>query len=272
MESISPDIRLSVRRMYRLTVLVSLICFAVTSFVLAPLYVFFEPNILYTEAWWVYLLGYLTEEGMVDLVVFAVCYPATVYAIWRAGFKGALKIPVAFSLITLGKFTVNFFMTSIVDGALPDASEFLSFSLPYIGALYLLEIAQYAVVILLTLWVKRRHQRRLEEAELLKGSTPPDTDDTAVFTFDRLISVKNPVQLSALLMAAFLFAVRVVMHQIYQISLYLTSGYSDGWVFMLLEFISDLIIAVVLYFVALLLLARFRRKDAETAAETAARA
>ena len=264
MESTTPDTRLSVRRMYRLTVLVSVICFAITSFVLAPLYVFFEPNILYSETWWVYLLSYLTEEGMVDLAVFAVCYPATMYAVWRAGFKGALRIPVAFSLITLGKFMVNFFMTAIVDGALPDASEFLSFGLPYIGALYLLEIAQYAVVILLTRWVKRRHERRLAEAELLKESA---SAPAARFTFDRLISVKNPVQLSAMLVAAFLFAVRVIMHQIYQFSLYITSGYTDGWAFMLLEFFSDLFVAVILYFVALLLLSRFYRKDVEAAAE-----
>lgn len=262
MDQATPDIRLSVRRMCRLTVLISAICFAATSFVLAPIYIKYASDIVYAEAWWVYLLYFLTEEGLVDLAVFAVCYPAAIYAVWRAGFKGALRVPVAFALITLGKFMVNFFMTSIVDGALPSASEFFRFDLPYIGVMYLMEIAQYAVVILLTLWIKRRYLRCAAEAELTPGMPAPVAPG---YTFDRLFSVKNPVQRSALLMAVLLFAVRVVMHQVYQYTLYVTSGYTDGLLAMVLELFSDLFIGVILYFVALLLLSRFYRKDAESA-------
>lgn len=265
MDIATPDARLSVRRMCRLTVLVSALCFAFSSLVLAPIYVKYASDILYAETWWVFLLYYLTEEGLLDLAVFAVCYPATIYALWRAGFKGAARVPVAFSLITLAKFAVNFFMTSIVDGALPSASEFLSFDLPYIGAMYLLEIAQYAVVILLTLWIRRRYLRRAAEAQLLTGEAVP----AACFTFTRLLSCKNPVQHSALLMAVFMLAVRVVMHQIYQFTLYATSGYTDGLLIMALDLIGDIFVGVILYFAALLLLSRFYRKDSEAAAAEA---
>ncbi len=269
MDSLTPEKRLSVRRMCRLTVLVSALCFGLTSFVLAPVYLHYAPDILYADTWWVNLLYYLTEEGLLDLLAFAVCYPAAIYAVWRAGFKGALRVPVAFTLITLGKFTVNFFMTSIVDGALPGISEFLSFDLPYIGAMYLLEMAQYAAVIFLTLRIKARHERRLGEAELLKGSAPVPA---ASFTFDRLLALKNPVQRAAFFTALLLFAVRVAMHQIYQYTLYVTSGYTDGIVAMVVELFADLFVGVIVYFAALLLLARFARKDADTAADTAAEA
>ena len=262
MDSTTPDTRLSVRRMCRLTVLVSALCFALTSLVLAPVYVKYASDILYAETWWVYLLYYLTEEGLVDLAVFAVCYPATMYAVWRAGFKGAVRIPVAFSLITLGKFAVNFFMTSLVDGALPNASEFLSFDLPYIGTMYLLEIAQYAVVILLTVWIKGRYLRRQALAGLSAGE---GTAPAASFTFTGLLPRKNPVQLSALLMAVFMLAVRFVMHQIYQYTLYITSGYTDGLLIMVLDLLGDIFAGVVLYFAALLLMARFGRRDEEAA-------
>ena len=268
MDSLTPEKSLSVRRMRRLTVLVSALCFGLTSFVLAPVYLHFAPDILYADTWWVNLLYYLTEEGLLDLVAFAVCYPAAIYAVWRAGFKGALKVPVAFALMTLGKFVVNYFMTSIVDGALPGISEFLSFDLPYIGVMYLLEMAQYAAVIFLALRIKARHERRLAEAEL----TGNGGVTAASFTFDRLLSLKNPVQRAAFFSAILLFAVRVVMHQIYQYTLYVTSGYTDGVVAMVLELFADLFVGVIVYFAALLLLARFARKDAETAAETAAAA
>lgn len=270
MEQSTLNPRLSVRRMCRLTVLVSVICYAVSSFVLAPIYIQFASNIVYAEAWWVYLLYYLTEEGLIDLVVFAVCYPATMYAVWQAGLKQAIRVPVAFSLITLGKFLVNFFMTSIVDGALPTASEFLHFDLPYIGALYVLEILQYALVIGLVLLLKRRYENKCAvadaEALLHESKTAPSEP---LFRFNRLLGLKNPVQLSAFLTALLIFIARVIQHQIYQYTLYVTSGYTDGLFIMVLDLISDLFIAVMLYFAALLLLSRFYRKDCEAAAREA---
>ena len=268
MDQTNPNPSLTVRRMCRLTILVSAICFALSSFVLAPIYIQFASDIVYAEAWWVYLLYYLTEEGLIDLVVFAVCYPAAIYAVWQAGLKQAIRVPVAFSLITLAKYLVNFFMTSIVDGALPNMSDFLGFDLPYIGALYILEILQYALVIFLTLMVKRRYARKqaILEAEALLPDAEPAAPAAPLFSFNRLLSVKNPIQLSALLMAALLFAVRIIMHQVYQYTLYVTSGYTDGLFIMALDLISDIFIAVILYFAALLLLSRFHRKDAETAA------
>ncbi len=267
MESKTLNARLSVRRMCRLTVLVSAICFAITSFVLAPVYIKFASNIMFSEAWWVYLLYYLTEEGVVDLAVFAVCYPATIYAVWQAGLKGAIRVPVSFACITLVKFMVNFFMTSIVDGALPNAADFFGFDLPYIGALYLLEMLQYALVILLTLVVKRRYQRNLEraEAEALLPTSPNASPISDLFAFSRLLSTKNPIQLSAFLMGVVIFVFRFSMHQIYQFTLYITGGYTDGPVIMALDLISDVFVSVIFYFVALLLLARFHRKDLDAA-------
>ena len=262
MEPITPNPWLSVRRMCRLTVLVSAICFAITSFVLSPIYIKYASDIIYAEAWWVYLLYYLTEEGLVDLVVFAVCYPATIYAIWRAGLRQAIRVPVSFALITLGRFMVNFFMTSIVDGALPGAGDFFSFDLPYILGLYLLEMLQYGAVILLTVLIKRRYDQKREAESLL-----PETEVTATpassFIFTRLLSMKNPIQCSAFLMALVVFVLRVLQHQIYQYTLYITSGYTEGIVIMALDLVSDIFVSVIMYFVALLLMSRFYRQDME---------
>lgn len=251
-----------VRRMCGLTLIVSGLCFGVSSFLLTPLYIQLASNIAYADAWWTYILYYLTSEGLIDLTVFAVCYPAAMYTVWHAGFKGGIRVPVAFSLVTLGKFVVNFFMTAITDSALPDAQEFLTADLPMIGGMYLLELVQYALPILFTLWLKRRYEMREgiwgteeDEVDLFTSCAP-------LFTFNRLISFKNPVQLAAFLMGAVVFAFRFAMHQIYQYTLYITSGYTDGLFVMVLDFVSDLFVAVILYFVALLLFARFYRKDA----------
>lgn len=265
MEQINTNSKLTVRRMLRLTVLAAVIGYALNSFVLAPLYVKFASDVVYANTWWVYILYYLTEESLVDLAVFAVCYPAAIYAVWQAGLKRAIRVPVAFALLTLVRFVANFFMTAITDSALPDMGEFLAFDLPYIGALYLLEMLQYGLIIALTLWVKRRYTRKREllEAEaLMRGEEP--APEAPLLPFGKLISLKNPLQCSVLWMAILVFAARVVMHQIYQYTLFITSGYTDGFLIMALDLISDVFVGVILYFAGMLLISRFYRKDAET--------
>ena len=262
-----PDSRLSVRRMTRLTVLMSAVCFAISSLVLSPIYIRFASDVVYADTWWVYLLYYFTEEGLVDLAVFAVCYPAAIYAVWQAGLKRAIRVPVAFSLITLVKFILNFFMTSIVDGALPDISAFLSVDLPLIGAMYLLEILQYVLVILCTLAVKRRYMQKqmaiAENAQHRHSEATRFHDE--LFPFTKLLSAKNPIQLSALWMTVMVLGARILMHQIYQYTLYIHTGSTDGLLVMALDLISDVFVAALLYFAALLLLSRFHRRDTESA-------
>jgi hypothetical protein len=262
MVQISQNPRYTVRRMCRLTLWVAALCYAVGSFLLSPLYIRFASDIAYADAWWVYVLYYLTEEGLLDLAAFSVCYTASLYAVWCAGLKKAIRVPVAFALITMGKFVVNFFMTAITDSALPDMGEFLSFDLPYIGALYLLEMLQYAVIIGIALWVKRVYTRKreyLEACATLAGKTAEP--EAPMLPFDRLLSWKNPLQRSALFMALVVFCLRFSTHMIYQITLFLNTGISDGWLVMVLDLISDVFIGVIFYFVAMLLINRFYGKD-----------
>ena len=271
MEQFNPQARLTVRRMCRLTVLVSTICFALTSFLLSPIYIRYASDIVYADAWWLYILYYLTEEGLVDLAVFAICYPAAIYAVWQVGLKQAIRVPVSFALITLGRFVVNFFMTAVTDSALPDMAEFLAFDLPYISLLYLLEMLQYLLVIALTLLIKRSYLRKREylEAEaLLAGREAPKA--APLMPFARLLSLKNPLQCSAFLMALVVFLARFVGHQIYQITLFLQTGMTDGLLIMVLDLLSDVFVGVIFYFAAVLLIQRFYGKDLASAEHDAA--
>lgn len=270
MEQLTQSSRYAVRRMCGLTVLVAAVLYALNSFILSPLYIKFASDIVYADAWWVYILYYLTEEGLLDLTVFAICYPAAIYAVWSAGLKQAIRVPVAFALLTLARFVVNFFMTAITDSALPDMEEFLTFDLPYIGALYLLEMLQYALVIAMTLAVKRRYIRNREYAEaraLLDDGEA--ASDAPLLPFTRLISMRNPLQHASFLMALLVFVLRFATHQIYQLTLFAQTGRTDGLAIMVLDIISDIFIGVIFYFAALLLISRFYGKEAEAEGEEA---
>ena len=268
MEQITPNPSAAVRRMFRLTVLVASIGFALGSFILSPLYIMFASDVVYADAWWVFVLYYLTEESLLDLAVFAVCYPAAIYAVWQAGLKRAIRVPVAFALLTLGRFVVNFVMTTITDSALPSLEDFLTFDLPYIGALYLLEILQYILVIALAILVKHRADRKreyLEACAILEGKTIAPA--APLLPFHRLLALKNPLQRSVFYMALTVFLLRFASHQIYQLTLFFETGSSDGLLIMALDLISDVFIGFILYFVAMLLINRVYLKDA--AAEAA---
>ena len=53
MEQTLTNTRPTIRRMLRLTVLVSAICYALGSFVLSPIYIKFASDIVYADTWWV---------------------------------------------------------------------------------------------------------------------------------------------------------------------------------------------------------------------------
>ncbi len=255
----------SVRRPFLFAFLTAAIGFVLNYAVLTPIYIRFASDIAYQNAWWVAILYYLTVEGILDLVVFALCYPATVYAVWQAGVKKTLGLSLTFVGLTLFKFILNFFMTGITEGALPDIEEFLSADLPMILTMFLLEVLQYVLIIIITAlirWRCRRNERIIAGMKLLPVSERVEVKPHApAFPITRLFSFKNPIQRAAFLSALVVFIGRAGMHLVYQITLYTQFGSSDGWAVMLIDLISDLVIAAIMYFVYLLLLPAFHRRD-----------
>ncbi len=255
-----------VRRMRRITLMATAIGFGLYALILSPIYLRFSSDITFQNAWWVQILYYLTAENVCDLVVFAVCYPASLYAVWMVGIKRAMSIPVCYSLMTVLKFVLNCVVSYITDSALPQLSDFFYHDfLPIILPMVLLELLQYIIMLVIIGVWRHRYENRLllseAAAELGRDIPPPKP----AFPFVRLVNVKNPVQGTAFLSALVLLIGRVAMHQIYQYALYITSGYTDGLVVMLIDLISDIFIAVLFYFAFLLLLPRFHEKTPQVA-------
>ena len=73
------------------------------------------------------------------------------------------------------------------------------------------------------------------------------------------------MQRGALLSAIMVVLGRVVMHLVYQITLFVNFGSSDGWVVMLIDLASDLVVGVIFYLVAVLLMMRFYRAEQKDA-------
>ncbi len=255
----------AIRAMFRYTLLVVALGFGICSLVLSPVYQIAESNVLYREEWWCYVLYYLTQEGLIDLAVFTLAYPATIYAIWVGGLKGARSVPILYASLTVAKFAANFMVTCITFGSVPSFSVFLEEDLPIIGSSLLLELAQFGLVVLFITLTRRAYRRRemhlTAEALLRQGADGP-VNNTPVFPITRLVSFRNPVQCAALLSSVLLLVGRVLMHLIYQMTLIVYNGSWDGPTVLALDLLSDAVLSVCIYFVMILLLGQFDRRRA----------
>ncbi len=252
-----------VRRLFWLTVLTAAVGFGVQIFLTKPLYDHLSSNVLYQDAWWMEILYFLTPATrLIDLVVAAICFPATLYAIRRADrIKSVVSIPIVFSAITLVKYMANFVVVSLMAGALPDGEDLLTLYLPMILLEFGYEIIVYLLVVGVAFLVRWLYHARIETAEGIKllprnqrcdyPLPPPD------FPFVQMYARRNALQRGALLTALLVMA-RQVLDSI----AWVTADNVDYGIGMtVVEFIDDIFVGLIFYFVALLLMMRFYRTE-----------
>ncbi len=258
----------SVRRMFYFVLLTAGLGFAISSVVLLPLFTRFANDVAYQDAWWVFVLYCLTKEGLWNLAVFTLTYAATLYAVWCGGFKKALGVILLYTGLTMCVPALNFLVDSISSGAIGNLEEYFTIDLPtIILPQLLLEIGQYALIVLIAVIVRFRYEEQVLTAEGMKLLPRSKRVDYPMppppFPFVRLVSFKNPLQLGALLSAATVFFLRVGSYLINEITEFLNNGASNGWLSMSVDFASHIILAVLMYFGMLLLILRFHRRDGE---------
>ncbi len=236
----------AIKRMRIFVLLVSLIGYSLYSFVLAPIYTQLSADTLYQDRILTILLYYIVPA--MDVIVFYLVYPATIYALWRGGFRKAWGVPLTFVLMTLGKFVANYMMTCFTDGGFPSWNTFVQDDLVEIGIPLLLELLQYGFVVLFAVW--------------LRGFTDP-SDRAASFPIVKIFKFKPSAQLAAFLTAMVLLLGRVGMHAVYQWTLYMFNGSTDVLLLICFDLVGDILIATVAYFVMILLLSHFDKKDME---------
>lgn len=245
----------------RLTLLVAGIGFAVKCLLVHPIYILLGNDVVHMNAWYTALLYYLIDGGLWDLAVIAVCYPATVYSVWKRGMKGSRGVILTFTLLTAGKFVLNYVMDVLTYSGLPRLDEFLS-DIPIILIMLVVELIPYALAASAIAVAKTRYDRKAEMAAYQSELT--GTAALApVLPFGKLLSLRNPLQLASFIGALAIFLSREVSYHVYQITLYVNFGYTDGWVDMLVTLFSDILISTLIYFAALLLLPHIHSKETE---------
>lgn len=256
----------AVKRMYQLVLLTALIGFGLYSLVIAPLYTQLSANITYQEAAITYVLYYALSA--VEIAVFFIVFPATIYAVWRGGLLGSRAVWITFSLATIGKYVLNFFMDCLTDGHIPSWQSFVDKDVPIILPNFLLELGQYVLILFMAVLIIRGRKRKWQTDVLLDGPKAGDERSLA-FPVTKLFSLKNPVLASSFATSVFLFVARAISHLIYQLALLIYNGESDGTMILVIDLVSDLLLAAIAYFVMALLLSSFDKREMRDLADEA---
>lgn len=252
--------RLSLRRVTRFALIGELIFIALYAFLLNPLYTSLSADILYADSWWLSLIGLAIDVS--EYIPFAILYPASIYALWRGGWRRGWPIILMASIMTVFKFLINYAVGLYFEiGALP-SFELLSEDAALILPSLLLELVQYGVVLVLTsiqLWLYRGRQTDIAaEAALRRISyeKPP------VLPLTRLWERFNPVQRSLFDMAVSVTVLSLFLRRlIYQLVQWENFGSTDGAFQITVDVLGDLIMGLLLYLVGILLVNRFARRD-----------
>lgn len=245
----------------RLTLLVAGIGFAVKCLLVHPVYVLLGNDVTHMNAWYTALLYYLIDGGLWDLAVIAVCYPAAVYSVWKKGLKGSKGVVLAFTLLTAGKFVLNYIMDVLTYSGLPRWDEFLS-DIPIILIMLVVELIPYALAVAVVTIARNSYIRKSDMAAYQSMLTETEAP-APVLPFGKLLSLRNPLQLATFIGVLAIFLSREISYHVYEITLYVNFGYTDGWVDMLVTLFSDVVISTLIYFAALLLLPHIHSKETE---------
>ena len=235
------------------------VLYGLYALVLAPIYTQLSADVVYQDHIITIILAYLLPA--LDICVYVGVYAAVIYAIWRGGVGKAWRAPVAFVLLTLGKYLLNFFMTCLTDGGFPSFSSFVEDDLVIMGEAFLLEMLQFGLVVLIASVI--RHKRVTKHQLAMLSERHPVDERVLAFPMKGMLSAKNPVQWATFWTAIVLLVGRVYMHLVYQLALLVYNGETDGLAVILFDLGSDLLIAGGAYFVMILLLSYFDRKDVE---------
>lgn len=252
--------RLALRRVMRFALIGELIFIALYAFLLNPLYTYFDADVLYADAWWLSLIGLAIDVS--EYVPFAILYPASIYTLWRGGWRRGWPIVLLSVGMTVLKFLINYAVGLYVDqGAFP-SFELLADDASLILPSLLLELVQYGLVLGLTslqLWLYRCRQADIAAEAALRRIT---YEEPSVLPLTRFWERFNPVQRSLFDMALSLTVLSLFLRRlIYQLVLWDNFEKTDGVLQITVDVLGDLIMGLLLYLVGILLVNRFARRD-----------
>jgi len=227
---------------------------ALYSFLLAPLYNILASDIIWAVTWIPTLLSLGID--LLEIGTYVLCFPILIYAFYRLPAKKATLPALCYLVVIVLRYVANLIITWIQNSLV--AGDDLTSLILYImmeGTLLLI------ACVLATSAIRHfyRETAETDKAMLTLGQVAPSIHDR-VFPFTSVINRKNPLQNAAIRIGILLSASRMLTRLLYDLNVGLPSDLAD-LLWMILYYLSDILIGVIFYSLALLLLPYWDRKE-----------
>lgn len=231
------------KRLARTLAIWTAILFSAYCFILAPLYTYMSSDIIFAVTVIPEILDFIM--GVVDVVAYAICFSIITYSIFKLSFKASGSIMAVFCAAVFLKYSANLIVTLITDKTISYndiASVLLFFSLDVILMFIIASISNSII--------KKYYEKRSIIAKASAQLGTPCENSTDTFLFKKTFSKDNPLQLSALIFSAIMSLVKISTRIIYDLFIGLPDSLPET-MWMITYYLSDLLIIVIMYVVAL---------------------
>lgn len=255
------DIMAASRKINLALILSAVIFFSIQTFILNPLYVYTSSNVVFSTTPIPEIIGIFNDISYP--LGYALCFASVIYSIFKFSHTRSKKQIIALSVAFLLRYVANYVISSIIEGGFRFSDIPASILLPF-G----LDMLLFAIICVVVCVRIRRYyeayEHTLKANVILNKKTPTVHED--VFEGERLISLKNPLHFSAFLTGALLAAAKILTRVRYDLAHGAPLGAADT-IWMIVYYLSDILIAVLVYAASLLLFSYLEKKTADTPAD-----
>lgn len=255
------DISAASRKITLALILSAVIFFSIQTFILNPLYVYTSSNVVFSTTPIPEIIEIFNDISYP--LGYALCFASVTYFIFKFSHTRSAKPIVILSVAFLLRYVANYVLSSIIEGGFRFSDFPASVLLPFGLDMLLFAIICIAVCVRIRRYYVA-YESTLKANVTLSKKTPTIHED--VFEGAKLISLKNPLHYSAALTGVLLSAAKILTRIRYDLAHGAPSGAVDT-VWMVVYYVSDLLIAVLVYAASLLLFSYLEKKTADTPAD-----
>ena len=214
------DSSVSFKRMRNFLILFCGILFILSSVILKPIYTTLYSNIIFSESFLLLLLEFLLD--ICDIFIYSSAFAIVSYSVFFAHAKASRLLIITYLALALIKNIIDIVMTVFLYGSI-DSSDIFS---------VIFYIAAEAALLLAVYFTARFFKNRSENSDPLP--------------FKKLFDSSNPIQITAIISAAILSAIKIISRIIFDIFYGLPESLFEVCS-MVLFYTADILIAALAY-------------------------
>ena len=255
------DINTATKKISLTLIVCAAIFFSLQTFILNPLYVYTSSNVLFSTTPLPEIIGLLNDVSYP--LGYALCFASVTYSIFKFSFARSKRPIIILCVAFFLRYIANYTVSSITEGGFRFWEFPSSVLLPF-G----LDIAMLAIICAIVCSrIKKYYEAYVttQKANITLGNKTPSIHED-VFVDQALVSFKNPLHYSAAITGIVLSATKILTRVRFDLSVGAPSAAADV-IWMIAYYVSDLLIAVLVYAASLLLFSYLERKTESTPAD-----